>query len=265
MIKENKILFQGSSVNYKSYGTGKAVILIHGFGEDGTVWDEQVKALQNNFLLIVPDLPGSGKSTILEKDDVCMDDHAACIFEILQQEKITQCTMIGHSMGGYITLAFAEKFPEYLKAFGLFHSSAYADDDEKIATRKKAILFIKENGVQAFLKTSTPGLFYEIKNREHDIDDLLVKGNNFTAAALIQYYEAMMARPDRTTVLKEFNGSVLFIIGFHDKAVPFQLSLQQTHLPTQSYIKILRNSAHMGMMEEKEKANKSLTDFLQSA
>ncbi len=73
----------------------------------------------------------------------------------------------------------------------------------------------------------------------------------------------MIARPDRTQVLKNFDGPVLFMLGAHDKAVPFEQGLQQSHLAAQSHIHILRNSAHMGMLEEKEKSLLKLTDFLQ--
>ena len=261
-MNEKNIIFENTELHYTTSGKGKAIVLIHGFGEDGTVWDEQILTLQHDYFLIIPDLPGSGKSDLLENMDAGMEDYAKCIYEILEAEKIRECTMIGHSMGGYITLAFAEMFPSRLKAFGLFHSSAFADDEEKINTRKKAIEFIRNNGGVAFLKTSVPGLFYETEKSKSFIDSLLKKGESFTNAALIQYYNAMIKRPDRTQVLKNFRGSILLIAGEHDKAVPFQHSLQQSHLPRQSNFYVLRNSAHMGMYEEKEKSNKSLTEFI---
>ncbi|MEO5944575.1 MAG: alpha/beta hydrolase [Ferruginibacter sp.] len=263
-MKEKKIIFLKKNIYYRSIGKGLPVLLLHGFGEDGSMWDAQINYLKNNFYLIIPDLPGSGRSELLSGKKISMDDYAACIYKILQQEKITKCVMIGHSMGGYITLAFAEKYPALLKAFGLFHSSAYADDAEKIITRKKAIEFIKENGAAAFLKTSVPGLFFnKIKSKTY-IKTLLEKGRCFKPEALIQYYEAMIQRPDRTIILKKFKGKVLFILGKNDMTVPFQYGLEQSHFPSQSYIYVLRNSAHMGMQEETAKANKSLTAFLES-
>ena len=91
---------------------------------------------------------------------------------------------------------------------------------------------------------------------------LLEKGKQFSAEALIQYYQAMIARPDRTAILKSFLPPVLFIMGKQDKAVPFQHSLSQSQLPVLSHINILRLSAHMGMLEEKEKSLAFLADFL---
>jgi len=244
-------------------GSGNAVVLLHGFGEDSSIWNEMTESLSAMYQFIIPDIPGSGNSSMLSGENISMEDYADSLFAILQKESIKKCTLIGHSMGGYIALAFAEKYPQLLHGFGLFHSSAYADDDSKKETRKKAIEFIQTNGVDAFLKTSTPGLFMDATASKNDIDDLLQKGKLFTPEALIQYYGAMIARPDRTHVLRNFEGPILFMLGAHDKAVPFEQGLEQSHLPGQSHIHILRNSAHMGMLEEKEKSLLNLTDFLQ--
>ena len=263
MKEEKYIHYLDASIHYTTVGVGLPVMFIHGFAEDSTVWENQITFLKNDYKLIIPDLPGTGKSTILKNERIYVEDYAVCIKAILDIENIDRCVMIGHSMGGYITLAFAEKFPERLIAFGLFHSSAFADDEKKIETRKKAIEFIKNNSAEAFLKTSIPGLFFDTKTSENDIATLLEKGNNFTPEALIQYYEAMIARPDRTILLKNSIPPVLLIIGQHDKAVPFNLSLEQASMPGHSYIHILRNSAHMGMLEERDRSNRILADFLQ--
>lgn len=249
-------------LHYKIYGSGQPVLLIHGFGEDSTVWDKQIDFLKDKYKLIVPDLPGTGASPLLQKEDATISDYAELIKQLLDNEKIEKITMIGHSMGGYITLAFAEKYPDILTAFGLVHSGAFADDEEKKATRRKGIKFIRENGAEAFLKTTTPGLFYDPEKSKADIDATIQKGKSSSADALVQYYEAMISRPDRTNVLKSFSGPILFIIGEHDKAIPFAQSMKLCHLPALAHIHILRNSAHMGMLEETEKVNEILGEFL---
>lgn len=108
------------------------------------------------------------------------------------------------------------------------------------------------------------GLFgeYWSKGHEPEIDTLVEKSKNFTSDALVQYYQAMIARHDKTEVLKNFSRPVLFIIGVHDNAVPFAQSLKQSFLPNLSYIHILRNSAHMGMWEEADRVNAALLEFL---
>lgn len=259
---EKTIHFQGSEIHYTKAGKGNPVVLLHGFAEDSRIWNDLAKDLKEKYLLIIPDIPGSGRSAMLKGDAVSMNDYAASIKTIIEAEKLTSVIMIGHSMGGYITLAFAEKYPGMLRSVGLFHSSAYADDKEKAEIRKKAIAFIRENGASAFLKTSIPGLFKDAEKNREQVDDLLKKGESFSNEALIQYYEAMIARPDRTHILKQLSVPFLFIMGEHDKAVPFQHSLEQSQLPGHSYVYILRKSAHMGMLEEKDRCSEILANFL---
>ncbi|MES2848477.1 MAG: alpha/beta hydrolase [Bacteroidota bacterium] len=266
-METKSFLFQNKKIQYRVYGEGKPVILLHGFGEDSTVWQPQINFLKKDFLLIVPDIPGSGESELITNANI--DTYAEIIKEICDREfqfplQGAEGVIIGHSMGGYITLALAEKYPQYLKAFGLFHSSAFADNEEKIEARKKAIDFIKDKGAYTFLKTSTPNLFTQEYKDEHadNVETLIEDGKKFTDGALIQYYEAMIARPDRTLVLKSFPKPILFIIGQQDQAIPFESSMKQCHLPSLSHVHILRQSAHMGMWEEEAKANDILLSFL---
>lgn len=287
-MKEKFFQYNTSKIFYRIAGNGKPVILIHGFGEDGDIWNKQVEFLKDNFQLIIPDLPGSGRSELVMDADI--ETYSEIIKEIITREVQKPplilsevegkgeegVVMLGHSLGGYITLAFAEKYPHMLSSFGLIHSTAFADSEEKKAARLRSIEFINKNGAYEFLRTAIPGLFYPsgrsqrpdglqrpggLQPLEESIEQLIEKGRSFTSEAMVQYYQAMIHRPDRTQVLKTFPRPILFIIGQHDNAVPFAQSLQQCYLPTQSHIHILRNSAHMGMWEEKEKVNQTVFDF----
>lgn len=255
-------LYQNKKIFYRITGKGNPVIFIHGFGEDGSVWDEQVSYLSNHFQLVVPDLPGSGKSEMI--DDMSMEGMAEVIHAIIHEEGIESCPVIGHSMGGYITMALVEKYWNHVSAFGLFHSTAYADSDEKKESRRKSITFIREHGAFEFLKTSTPNLFSEIfKEKNPTSVHAFIEGlKGFTAEALIAYYEAMMKRPERTAQLQKAAVPVLFVMGKYDMAVPLADGLKQCYLPGKSYIHILQQSGHMGMMEEKDNANRILEKFL---
>lgn len=258
-MAEKHITYQSSKIFYCVTGKGKPVVLIHGFGEDGDIWQNQVEFLQDHFTLIIPHLPGSGKSELIK--DMSMEGMAEVIKAILSEEEITICSIAGHSMGGYITLAFAEKYPDLLSSFALVHSSAFADNEEKKHGRLKSIAFVKKNGAFEFLKTAIPGLFTEAWTDKHKetVEDLVNKSRSFSDEAIILYYQGMIGRPDRTAVLKNFPGPILFIIGEHDKAIPFKQSMQQCHIPDQSHVHILRNSAHMGMLEETDKVNHALS------
>ncbi|HQV59582.1 MAG TPA: alpha/beta hydrolase [Chitinophagaceae bacterium] len=257
-----EIQITGKKIFYRVTGEGNPVMLVHGFGEDGTVWNNQVDFLKDKFRIIIPDLPGSGKSELIENSS--LEDMAEVLHQIIHEEDIDHCVMIGHSMGGYITLAFAEMYWNHLTAFGLFHSSAYADSNEKITTRQKGIEFINEHGAFAFLKTATPNLFSPLTKAENPglIDKQINSLDNFSPAALVSYYEAMISRPDRTAILLQATVPVLFIIGKYDNAVPPEDSLQQCHLPEKSYIHMLNRSGHMGMLEEPQQSNQILEKFL---
>jgi len=268
-----QILFENKKIFYRVEGKGRPVFLLHGFAEDGRIWEKQINALKEDNLLIIPDLPGSGQSEMLDGVRT-MKDYAEVVKAIADKiifknkaENERQFCLIGHSMGGYITLAFAEKYPDILGSFGLFHSSAFADTEEKKATRRKGIAFIKKNGTEAFLKTTIPNLFSErTKNERPDmLTQLLEIGKNISPEALIQYYQAMIQRPDRTNVLRSFRKPVLFIIGKEDHAVSLQDSLSQCYIPAISYVHILENSGHQGMWEETELSNSHLVRFGQNS
>ncbi len=265
---EKNIINNGKNVFYRVVGKGKTVVLIHGFGEDGTVWNNQIEFLKNKYRLIIPDIPGSGKSEII--DDMSMEGLAEFIMFILQSESPNQPTfgggaILGHSMGGYIALAFAEKYAESVLSLGLLHSTAFADSEEKKITRRKGIDFIRQHGPMEFLKTAIPNLFSEqskLKNPQV-LEDFIRSLPNFTKDALVSYYEGMMNRPDRTSVLKSMDKPVLFLFGKHDTAIPLSDGLKQCHLPEISYIHILKNSGHMGMLEESSETNRIVDEFLQ--
>ena len=250
--------YQSSQIFYRTIGKGKPLILIHGFAEDGDVWKNQIEFLKHHYYLIIPDLPGSGKSEMIK--DMNIEGMAELIKAIADAEEIETCIMLGHSMGGYISLAFAEKYPEMLSSIALVHSSAFADSDEKKANRLKSIEFVKKNGAFEFLKAVITDLFTETwaANNPEPVELQIEKSRHFTDEAIIAYYHAMINRPDRTNVLKNFNKPILFSIGEYDKAIPFDQSMQQCYLPNQSHIHILRNSAHMGMLEEADKVNQAI-------
>lgn len=262
IVVEKTILYQTKKIFYRNIGSGDPVMFVHGFGEDGNVWNDQVEFFSNRYHIITPDLPGSGRSEMI--NDMSMEGLAEVLHSIIHEENINTCTVIGHSMGGYITLALVENYWNHVNAFGLFHSSAFADSEEKKETRKKGIEFIKQHGGFEFLKTATPNLFSPFSKEQipNAIDEFIESLKSFSPDALISYYNAMMKRPDRTAVLKNTKSSVLFIAGEHDNAIPLTDVLKQCHLPEKSYFHLLKKSGHMGMLEETEKANRILEEFL---
>lgn len=267
-MQVKKLTIDGVPVVYYVTGHGKPVLLVHGFGEDHLVWQRQIDFLKEKFLLIIPDLPGSGPSPSIK--NMSMEGLAEVLHVIIKKElsknNFQLISIIGHSMGGYITLAFVEKYATLINSFGLFHSSAFADSEEKKETRRKGIEFIKKNGEASFLKTTIPNLFSTVTHQQQPnlIAQQINDSGNYSADSLVKYYEAMIERPDRTHVLKNSGVPVLFIMGEFDKAVPLSDSLNQSYLPERSYIKLLKKSAHMGMYEQTNESNQILENFLQN-
>ena len=266
LMKKN-ISYKNINVSYTDTGVGNILVLLHGFGEDGHIWQFQVDYLAKFFRVIVPDIAGSGDSSLLNQAVVSIEDYAHSIHQFLESiliDKESKITLLGHSMGGYITLTYARLFPQQLKGFGLIHSTAFADSDEKKNIRVRGIETIKQYGAYGFLKNTIPNLFganFKQKNPQ-EINNLIERGKQFTETALEQYYIAMMNRSDATEVLRKSTIPILFVMGTEDIAAPLQDVLMQCHLPQQSHIHILENVGHMGMMEATQKLNEIIKRFV---
>lgn len=258
---ENRMEIKGNPLYYRVVGEGKTVMLVHGFGEDGRVWDTLLPHLPNTFRYVIPDLPGSGGSALPGPDVPPSIDELAARLHILltrdldtdpqHPDTTTPPVLVGHSMGGYVALAYAARFPDAWSGLLLFHSTAYADSEEKATLRMKSIAFIERQGAAAFIRQSAPNLFapaFREKNPEK-VEAFIQTYSGFSPEALIWYYRAMIHRPDRTEVLRHCNHPVGFIIGNKDGAVPPEQGIAQASLPQVCYTQILEEAGHMGMLE----------------
>ena len=251
--------FEGGA--YLDTGTGFPLVLVHGFPADHRLWAHQIRQLQEQYRLICPDLPGTGSSPLAEPLKIA--DMARFILAILDQENIASCIVIGHSMGGYATLALAEQQPERLAGWGLFHSSAYADDETRKIGRKRSIEMMKTYGQEGFLRQMLPTLFSAAFRKAHRtaVESLIQERVAAGIDALIPYYHAMWERPDRTQVLRDARVPVLFVIGKEDVAAPMDRVLEQVHLPPVSTVHLLADTGHLGMLEKPDTATQILAQF----
>lgn len=253
----------GSSLSYMTVGEGPCLMLIHGFAEDHSIWDEQIPFLSEKFRCIIPDLFGSGKSGSLTETHIrSLDDIAKCLQSLLMQENIEKASIMGHSMGGYLSLAFADLFPELLEGFALIHSTSYPDDEEKKIMRTKIIRYWKSHGSRETQKNSVPGLFAEENRQLPGVKKQIEIAENINTENMIAYYRFMIERPDRTRVLKEIKVPVLIVAGKWDPAVPYTHSIKQSILPENAEIHVLKQSGHMGMIEESARINQILRNFM---
>ena len=254
--------FRGKKIAYRVQGKGQTLILLHGLCEDSTIWDEFIRNL-SDFTIIRPDLSGFGESDILpEHSIVVMADSVKAILDDL---KVTQCVMVGHSMGGYVTMAFAKKYPTILRGLGLFHSHPFADSEEKKEERLKGIEFVKRNGHIIYVKQLIPKLFAELfaTSNEFLINSLIHKATQYPPETIIGALEAMRNRPDYSDVLKRFQHPALIIIGKQDKTVPYAISMKMLPLATTSEILILPKVAHMGIFTARDRIVKTIRNFME--
>ncbi|MBK8702674.1 MAG: alpha/beta fold hydrolase [Saprospiraceae bacterium] len=255
------VQFRGSKITYYSQGTGTPVVLLHGFCEDSAIWEGYDEGLPGCRIIRI-DLPGFGASQALSGASI--GDRADAVYAVVSAVLSERFVLIGHSMGGYVSLAFAEKYPQLLLGLGLFHSHPFADLGDKKAGRDKSIAFIRQYGHVPFVRQLIPGVFAPAYVETHPsrINYLIDRATSYSAEAIIDALEAMRDRPDRSHVLRTLPLPVLFIIGRLDGSIPASQSMEQTHLPAVADIHVLEEAAHMGMWEAPEKTLRIVRDFV---
>ena len=259
---EKQFFVNNKSIIYTDEGKGKTLVLLHGYLETKEVWGSFAKKLSETFRVITIDLPGHGKSNIVAKTHK-MNLMAECINSLLHELKINLCTMVGHSMGGYVTLAFAELFPEKLSGFVLFHSSVYADNDEKKRNRKREIEFIQNGKLDLIVNTNLPNTFANdnLETFSIKIEELKIRAKNNNPDGVCALLLGMMDRPDRQILIKEFAKPMLFIFGGKDNYIPVDTAKNMAELNPLISLKWLDKSGHMGFIEEEDISIETICDF----
>lgn len=256
-----KVINNGTNT-WQEEGEGSAVVLIHGFSENANLWHLQTNRLKERYKVIVPDLPGTSAAPLTTP--LTIESMADYVYTILLDQDITEAIVIGHSMGGYVALALAEKHPGLIKGLGLFHSTAKADTEEKKENRTKSINLMNQYGAETFLRQTLPNMFSPVTRNKHPelVDACIKMGQECALPALVAYYEAMRERPDRTAVLQQLKVPVLFVVGKDDNAVPPDSILSQITLPHVTNVHIFEAVGHMGMWEVPAASNLILEQFI---
>ncbi len=246
---EKIININGVSVNYDISGEGKVIVLLHGFLESLSIWDHFSTELSKKYKIIAIDLPGHGKTGIFN-DEHSMSFMAFIVHELLKQEHIEKCFMVGHSMGGSVSLAFAEKYVHHLTGICLFHSNADEDTPERKKYRDKTIKLVEENRI-GFISSFIDNLFYKENIEKHSnvIKKLKDISLNTSKEGIIAAIKGMKNRKSHLTLLENLDIPVYFIIGKQDSRINFDEIIKQTLLPKISEILILDKVGHMGYIE----------------
>jgi pimeloyl-ACP methyl ester carboxylesterase len=253
--------FGDGKLGYAIAGEGPDVVLIHGFPESSAIWEDYASRLSRRFRVICPDLPGLGRSSVLAEEH-SMDLMAAAVGHILYTEGAHACVMAGHSMGGYVSLAFADTHPERLRGLVLMHSQAGADDEAARQNRMRAVELVN-NDKAGFLHNFISNLFSpeNIPKFAREIQSLIDVAGNTPADGITAAIKGMMTRPDRRGLLPTLNIPVAFIIGALDTRIPADKVGPQVFMPMHSEALILGRTAHMGFIEDAETVLRFLESF----
>ncbi len=245
---------------YSEKGEGRPVVFLHGFLETHAIWDEYAQQLCDDFRVITVDLPGFGKSPLPTAKHFSISDIASQINQSLLSLGLDGVNVVGHSLGGYVALAMVAQHPDLFASLCLFHSTALADSVEKKDARTKTIDFVSKNGALAFTSNFVAPLFADPKHPAiAKVTDLAIQTS---AATVCGYLEAMRDRPDRTAVLKDFNGPVLLIAGEKDSIIPASTLDEQGKMARIGSFKLIQGIGHMGMFEAPSDCLKIIEGFL---
>ncbi len=256
-------LYKKKKIGYKIRGEGNrnTIVLLHGFLETMNIWNNLGNKLSKDFQVISIDLPGFGKSELIESTHT-MDLMAEVVNKVLVSHDVKKCMIVGHSMGGYVALAFAEKYPSKLRGLVLFHSHAKEDTPEAKVNRERSIKVIKSdrgNYIYHFM----PDLFApdNVEPFQAEIQHLIQEARNAATENVIAAQNGMKLRTDRQKVLMEATYPVMFIAGKQDSRIPIENIIEQAKLPKHSELIMLTEVGHMGFIEARVKTENIIQSF----
>ena len=255
-----QIIYKNTKISFTDDGKGTAVVLLHGFLENKTMWDKYVSALSKNHRVITIDLLGHGETECLGYVHT-MEDQADMIFAVLISLRIRKIVLVGHSMGGYVALAFAELYPDYVKGLFLLNSTSRADSDERKINRDRAIKALKQNHTN-FVRISITNLFSE-DNREvltKEIEKVKLQALKTPLQGIVASLEGMKIRKDREVLLHFAPFPIQLVLGKKDGVLIYPETIDQiegTKVELTTF-----PDGHMSHIENEKELKTVLLEFL---
>lgn len=250
-----------SMLYHQVIGQGKAIVLLHGFMENSRIWNDFVLHFSKTHQLIMIDLPGHGKSRQIDEINY-MESLADNIVGILRFLEIKKASFIGHSMGGYVSLAIGEIYPQLVEKIILVNSTSLPDSYEKREQRLKVIPTVQRN-FPLFVRLSIPMLFNdeEKSNLQEEMNYLKEIALETSIEGIEASLKGMRDRPDRTFVLYDLDIPILVINGTKDRTI--NVDLFETVIPEKANIKIVRlDCGHVAFLEKKKQFIDTVTMFI---
>ncbi len=246
-------------------GTGTMpLVFIHGFCENQSIWKDFVPHFYQKHSVITLDLGGFGESKNLLPQPCSIEALAEQVAHLFFSLNVTQAKIVAHSLGGYVSLALAEKYPQLIERLCLFHSTALADSPEKQVVRNKVIDFVQKVGVSSYIESFVSPLFYtkrlaELSEKVKFLEEI---GKQTPLETILAVVAAMRDRKDRLEVVKNADFPILYIIGKDDGAVSFESYQEQLQANARIQSLILEETGHMGMFERPAECLAAIKHFI---
>lgn len=266
-VSENKddniLIFKGKKIHYRDEGDGIVLVLLHGYLESIEIWNDFSKSLTKQFRVVRIDLPGHGRSELLAEVQT-MEESALALKALADHLHLKKFFLIGHSMGGYVTLSFLDFFPEYLTGFCLFHSHPLTDTPQTIEKRIKEIELVLTGRKDLLYNVNIPNAFANdnLGLCKEEIEFARKIARDTSDEGIIATLKGMMVRKDYIDLLANTDIPFLWILGEKDNYIPFTEIQSKVKMPGRGKLLTLKNSGHQGFMEEKHNALKCLLAFI---
>ena len=257
--------YKGNRIHYSDTGKGAVIVLLHGYLESSEIWNGFSSKLSAGFRVISPDLPGCGLSDVYGTVHT-MEFMATAVKDLIDSLGLKKVFIAGHSLGGYVTLAFLGLFPDNLAGYCLFHSQPFEDSPAALDKRKREIEIVKmgkknlmyPDNVTRMFATSNLEKFSDALQRSKDIASAI------PGEGIIAVLKGMMARPSRLSFMEAGRVPCLWILGSMDNYIQCDLIQTQVKLPANARVVVLKNTGHLGFIEEEELSVKVLSDFVKN-
>lgn len=259
----NKINVREIVLAYDDVGSGQAVVLLHGYPFNRSMWREQLETLKANYRVITPDLRGLGESSVTA-EPATMDEMAEDVAALLDELQINHVTLGGLSMGGYVAFAFYSRFPSRVHALILADTRPQSDTEEARRNRLSQAQKILKDGMQSiaddFLKkVLTPATISQKPEIVERVREMIIETNPQGAASALR---GMALRRDHMALLSEIDVPALIIVGSEDKlTTPHDAELMHREIRN-SHLEIIEDASHLSNLEQPERFNRAIKDFL---
>ena len=254
--------FKKQDIYFTEEGKGRVVVLLHGFLGSAAIWKDTIRNLSTSYRVIAIDLPGHGETASIGYAH-SMELMAKSVKAVLDELRLKRYVMVGHSMGGYVALAFADLFPDSLRGLCLFHSTALPDNEEKKRDRERAIHLVKASKT-VYTKNTIRNLFAQknLKYLKEEIAFATGIAKQTSRGGIIAALYGMKDRPSREIILAMVEYPIMMVIGKHDQVLGYEQLLEQSEIIKYKTVLFLEHDGHFGFLESPKVSQKALRSFL---